>query len=182
MPLRRRREGTAGGTAPERLAGPVSPSNFQGNVEMKAAGGPAPVLSTAASSASAPGGMADLQPLPSRAPSPEESRNQRLLLEHTDNADGAAIRPLPQPAMPTAAEIARHEVDHCPYQSWCRSCVAGRGKADAHFAHQGDESNIPCVACDYAFMGEKNETEEMTSKNLPILIHKFIVIDGLRAM
>ena len=39
--------------------------------------------------------------------------------------------PLIAPGMPTATERTKHEVDHCPYQAWCRSCVGGRGQADA---------------------------------------------------
>ena len=30
---------------------------------------------------------------------------------------------------------AKHAVDHLPYQSWCRACVAGRGKADGHLVY-----------------------------------------------
>ncbi len=83
------------------------------------------------------------------------------------------MRPLKAPPAPTAEERAKHEVDHCPYQAWCRSCVAGRGKADAHFRHESDEAGVPVVACDYAFMGEKVEDEQLSDKCLPILVHKF---------
>ena len=62
--------------------------------------------------------------------------------------------------------------DHCPYQSVCRAFVAGRGKADAHFARESDDSNIACVACDYAYMGETVDDEKMFDKRLPILVHK----------
>ena len=95
------------------------------------------------------------------------------LAEHQANVSGSVVQPLPQPVSPTSEERARHEVDHCPYQAWCRSCVAGRGKADAHFAQQGDESGVACVACDYAFMGEKVEDDAMSQNCLPILVHKF---------
>ena len=50
------------------------------------------------------------------------------LRQHQAAAGGGGVVPLLAPGMPTAAERARHEVDHCPYQAWCRSCVAGRGK------------------------------------------------------
>ena len=83
------------------------------------------------------------------------------------------MNPLRVPNMPTQEERDRHEIDHCPYQSWCRSCVAGRGKADAHFARESDDLKIDCVACDYCFMGELVEDERMSDKCLPILVHKF---------
>ena len=75
--------------------------------------------------------------------------------------------------MPTEAERASHDASHCPYQAWCRSCVAGRGKADAHFARESDEDGVACVACDYCFMGEMVEDEKLSSKCLPIIVHKF---------
>ena len=37
-----------------------------------------------------------------------------------------------RPEQPTAAEVQVHEISgHEPYRSWCRACVAGRGRADA---------------------------------------------------
>ena len=75
--------------------------------------------------------------------------------------------------MPTAAERARHKVDHCPYHAWCRSCVAGRGKADAHFRRESEEEGVAYVATDYAFMGEKVEDDRMSDRCLPILVSKF---------
>ena len=101
------------------------------------------------------------------------SKDAARLEEHRSSTGGAKIIPMPVPSAPTAEERARHDVDHCPYQAWCRSCVAGRGKADAHFARESDDSGVACVACDYAFMGEKVEDEKLSSKCLPILVHKF---------
>ena len=85
----------------------------------------------------------------------------------------ACVVPLLAPGMPTAAERARHEVDHCPYQAWCRSCVAGRGKADAHFCRESEEEGVAYVVTDCAFMGEKVEDDRMSDRCLPILVHKF---------
>ena len=63
---------------------------------------------------------------------------------------GGGVNPLRVPSMPTQDERDRHEIDHCPYQSWCRSCVGGRDKADSHFAREreSDDLKIDCVACD----------------------------------
>ena len=95
------------------------------------------------------------------------------LRQHQAAAGGGGVVPLLAPGMPTAAERAKHEVDHCPYQAWCRSCVAGRGKADAHFRGESEEEGVAYVATDHAFMGEKVEDDRMSDRCLPILVHKF---------
>ena len=77
------------------------------------------------------------------------------------------------PRMPTAAEKPRHEVDHCPCQAWCRSCVAVRGKADAHFRRESAEDGVAYIAMEFAVMGEKVEDDRVSDKCLPILVHKF---------
>ena len=80
--------------------------------------------------------------------------------------------PLMAPGMPTSAERARHEVDHCPYQAWCRSCVAGRGKADARFRRESREDGVAHVAAYHAVMGEKVVDDRMSDKCLPVLVLK----------
>ena len=95
------------------------------------------------------------------------------LRQHQAAAGGGGVVPFLAPGMPTAAERARHEVDHCPYQAWCRSCVAGRGKADAQFRRESEEEGVAYVATDYAFMGEEVEDDRMSDRCLPILVHKF---------
>ena len=45
-----------------------------------------------------------------------------------------------RPEQPTAAEVQEHEISgHEPYRSWCRACVAGRGRPDAHVGRPGVE-------------------------------------------
>ena len=39
---------------------------------------------------------------------------------------------LPTPELPSKSEIADHNIDHCPYRSWCRFCVEGRAREMAH--------------------------------------------------
>ena len=99
-------------------------------------------------------------------------RREEQLRQHQAAAGGGGVIPLMAPGMPTPAERARHEVDHCPYQAWCRCCVAGRGKADAHFRRESEEDGVAYVATDYAFMREKVEDDSMSDKCLPILVHK----------
>ena len=44
------------------------------------------------------------------------------------------------PEMPSPEEVARHEVSHVPYKSWCRSFVMGRGKSAAHRRVDAEEN------------------------------------------
>ena len=62
-------------------------------------------------------------------------------------------RPLPNPVLPDQAEIARHNIDHLPYRSWCRACVSGRGRALPHRRVDG-QRRIPTLAFDYCFINK----------------------------
>ena len=39
------------------------------------------------------------------------------------------------PLNPSKEERERHNINHCPYRSWCDVCVEGRGKEDPHYAN-----------------------------------------------
>ena len=85
---------------------------------------------------------------------PTELSDAERLEKHLEDTRGGAIVPVRQPEMPTLEEDNRHMVDHCPYASWCRACVAGRGKATSHYQLDHGEDAIASVHCDYCFMGE----------------------------
>ena len=58
-----------------------------------------------------------------------------------------------RPEQPTAAEVQEHEISgHEPYRSWCRACVAGRGRADAHVGRPGVEKGVPIIGVDYGYL------------------------------
>ena len=58
-----------------------------------------------------------------------------------------------RPEQPTAAEVQEHETScHELYRSWCRACVAGRGRADAHVARPGVEKGVPIIGVDYGYL------------------------------
>ena len=80
-----------------------------------------------------------------------------------------AIAPLRASSAPTAEEVEEHEANgHCNYRSWCRACVAGRGRSDAHVSENSDENALPMVAIDYAYLGDSaNDSEDKAS---PILV------------
>ena len=46
-----------------------------------------------------------------------------------------------------------HEISgHEPYRSWCRACVAGRGRADAHVGRPGVEKGVPIIGVDCGYL------------------------------
>ena len=58
-----------------------------------------------------------------------------------------------RPEQPTAAEVQVHQINgHEPYRSWCRACVAGRGRADAHVERPGVEKGVPIIGVDYGYL------------------------------
>lgn len=83
----------------------------------------------------------------------------------------SAVRPLRAPQAPTRDEIDAHEASgHCNYRSWCRACIAGRGRSDPHSSASGDEHALPTVAIDYAYLGEP--PGEDAERSCPILVLK----------
>ena len=65
------------------------------------------------------------------------------------------------PTEPTTKEILQHNITHLPYRSWCPHCVRGRGKSAAHKARDVEkEGQLPTIAVDYHFLGEKEGDEK----------------------
>ena len=68
---------------------------------------------------------------------------------------------------PSREERLKHELAPIPYRSWCRHCVRGCGKNDAHRRMDAEASHeIPHVSMDCFFMGQDEE------KCLPMLAMK----------
>ena len=116
-------------------------------------------------------------PEPSSSPMEEDGTDEQRRQEHIQHeifgTRGGGVPAMMAPNLPTPEERARHLVDHMPYAAWCRSCVAGKGKADPHFLKTSDDLGVQGVACDYCFMGDTIESDKATDKCLPILVHKF---------
>lgn len=59
--------------------------------------------------------------------------------------------PLPEPRMPSPAEIARHNVTHLPYRCWCKHCVRARRQNAQHRSQSpSSQRTVPLLAADYA--------------------------------
>ena len=60
------------------------------------------------------------------------------------------------PPEPSARQIAEHELTgHAVYRSWCRHCVASKGRAHAHSSRE--EGELPEIGIDYGFFGRDKE-------------------------
>ena len=75
---------------------------------------------------------------------------------------------------PSREEVDKHLATHYPYRAWCRACVAGAGRRDAHKSKGERLSEIPVICMDDFFfndcrgVGETEETEEQECQ--PILL------------
>ena len=57
----------------------------------------------------------------------------------------------PEPKEPTAVEVARHNLTHMPYRSWCPHCVAARRTNDPHARGSADRQK-PLLVLDYCWI------------------------------
>ena len=72
-------------------------------------------------------------------------------------AEGRVPNTLATPSLPSAKEVAEHNLTHIPYRNWCPICIAAAGREDAHRRGAMDEEGemiCPTVGFDYAFWGE----------------------------
>ena len=75
--------------------------------------------------------------------------------------DGTKVRVMASPKAPSRQEALEHNCTHIPFRDWCPHCVRGKAKGNPHFAKRDrEESEVPIVAMDYAFMGDKGIVED----------------------
>ena len=60
---------------------------------------------------------------------------------------------------PKQEEVDEHNVNHIPFRSWCMHCVKGKANNQSHSraASSSQESEVPIVSIDYAFINEDGE-------------------------
>ena len=61
-------------------------------------------------------------------------------------------KPLADVKVPTAAEVARHNLTHLPYRRWCIWCVAARRGNVPHRSLPPYSRSIPLLVFDYCFV------------------------------
>ena len=85
------------------------------------------------------------------------------------------------PNVPSRQEVLEHWITHLPFRSWCSHCVAGKCKNKPHMVagKTDEESDVPIIAFDYAFMTdkemEKDEEADEENSDLKILVGRDIV-------
>ena len=76
-----------------------------------------------------------------------------------DDVDGEEVMVPSVPGLlpePSARQIAERELTgHAVYRSWCRHCVASKGRAHAHSSRE--EGALPEIGIDYCFFGRDGE-------------------------
>ena len=90
-----------------------------------------------------------------------EHRGPLLGEEQVSAEDGSVVRDvkgMPAPRQPSRDEVARHNITHLPYRSWCPHCVASRRPNSHHRTskHRASRS-IPVFVADYCFVRQPNE-------------------------
>ena len=68
------------------------------------------------------------------------------------------VKAIPSPYTPTQEEIDEHIIDHIPYRCWCRHCLNGFGREDAHIVH-GQQRSLPLVSFDDMFITKDDAYE-----------------------
>ena len=123
-------------------------------------------------------GSSAVSPLESRADlGPErvgeEQEGQSIMAEsdHDPVREPGAIRARAVPVRPTRQKREDHEVaGHVPYRSWCRACVAGRGRCDAYLTHRIPTSTTKTIGIDYGYLKDIVTLGEQEAGPSPILL------------
>ena len=100
--------------------------------------------------------------------------------EDAEFGEESPVRVRRSPYTPTRAEREKHAVDHYPYRSWCRSCVAAHGRRDPHVSKHDEtgDGSVSVFAMDYGFFCDETVgtatsvaiPEEDEGKYAPILV------------
>ena len=103
-----------------------------------------------------PGGARDPE-VPGGARDPEVPGGAHDPMRDDVDGDEAMVPRVPNlPPEPSARQIAEHELTgHAVYRSWCRHCVASKGRAHAHSSRE--EGELPEIGIDYGFFGRDKE-------------------------
>ena len=106
----------------------------------------------------------------STTPAPTAAAGDQLGPQEEDPGRPGA-RALPSPMEPTPDEVAEHNICHLPHRSWCRHCIAGRGRANQH-RQTTERHRVPSIHADYGFLGEQTDGDQLDSKNIPYIVIK----------
>ena len=75
--------------------------------------------------------------------------------------DGEVVRKargMPAPKQPSKEDVARHNLNHLPYRSWCPHCVASRRPNSSHRTRKSAAGrSLPLFCADYAYVRKPDE-------------------------
>ena len=85
--------------------------------------------------------------------------------------EGRYAKGLPTPQKVTKEERQEHDRTHCPYRSWCKYCVRGRGQKAPHQSskektEEEKEAEVPRISMDYFYMSKADED----AKENPLIV------------
>ena len=70
--------------------------------------------------------------------------------------------PVPSPPTPTPQQVAKHNLTHLPYASWCPHCVVSRRSNSAHASLSSADRPVPLFCADYCFVKDSRDSELAT--------------------
>ena len=88
------------------------------------------------------------------APGELQRSDKDEIIDAEDDLVVQEAQALPEPRIPTKAEIAAHNVTHLPYRSWCSHCVAARRNNSGHrsVAPSSSSNALPLIVADYCYI------------------------------
>ena len=103
---------------------------------------------------------ADVLPEPGGKPTDVDDLDDEVEAE-----DGSAVQvphSIAAPPQPSKEEVARHNLTHVNYRSWCPHCVAGRRNNTAHRSLPHRTRRVPLFVADYCFLRDVQDEDNLT--------------------
>ena len=84
------------------------------------------------------------------------------VVDGVDEEEAQMPRGLPAPPEPSTADIAKHNLTHFPYRSWCPHCVSCRRPNAPHRSHRSSRRMVPLFCADYCFVKDSLDSSMAT--------------------
>ena len=102
-------------------------------------------------------------PIPLDRTGSSRSAVEEEVVVNTDDEDEFLVgRCMPCPGEPSPELVARHNLTHLPYQSWCPHCVAARRNNQAHPEGKSAPRSLPLLVLDYCFLSDSDSQSKLT--------------------